>query len=74
MNIFPNKSEITLIELIEELSFGKIFGLSDESIGEVLDELSDEDVITINRQLFPATIIKTAEIEEIIPRLYSRLL
>jgi len=73
-DVFPDKSEITLIELIDELSFGKTFGLSDESIGEVLDELSDENVIKINRQLFPATIIKTATTDEIIPRLYSRLL
>ena len=71
---FPEKSEITLIEFIDELSFGKIFGLSDESIGEVLDELSDEGVIAVNRQLFPTTIIRMATSDDIIARLYSRLL
>ena len=48
--------------------------MSDESIGEVLDELSDEGVIAVNRQLFPTTIIRMATSDDIIARLYSRLL
>lgn len=72
--LLPEKTEITLIELMKELSFGKIFGLSDESVSEILDELGDEDVLALNRQLFPATIIRTSTADEMIPRLYSRLL
>lgn len=68
------KNEITLIELINELSFGKVFGLNDDSVCEVLDELVDENIFNLNRQLFPATIIRTSTVEELIPRLYSRLL
>lgn len=73
-SILPDKREITLIELNEDLSFGKIFGLNDDSIGEVLDELADEDILSVNRQLFPATIIRTSDVTELIPRLYSRLM
>lgn len=73
-NILPNKSEITLIELMEELSFGKIFGLNDDSVSEVLEELSEEGIVTVNRQLFPATVIRTSTVNEVLPLLYSRLL
>lgn len=72
--LLSEKTEITLIELMEELSFGKIFGLGDESVNEVLDELGDEDVLILNRQLFPVTIIRTSTVDEIIQKLYSRLL
>lgn len=72
--ILPEKQEITLLELNENLSFGKIFGLNDDSIGEVLDELADERILSVNRQLFPSTIIRTSNVEELIPRLYSRLM
>lgn len=73
-DILPDKSEITLIELMDELSFGKIFGLNDDSVGEVLEELSAEGIVTVNRQLFPATVIRTSTVNEILPLLYSRLL
>lgn len=72
--LVPGKSEITLFELMNELSFGKVFGLSDESINEVLEELSEEGIISLNRQLFPTTIIRTALPNELIVQLYSRLL
>lgn len=73
-DLLPDKKEITLIELNNELAFGKIFGLTDESVSEILDELADEDILTVSRQLFPATIIRTSCVEDLIPRLYSRLL
>lgn len=72
--IFTSQNEITLIELLDELSFGKIFGLNDDSVNDILEELADEDLFTINRQLFPATIIRRSSVEEILSRLYSRLL
>jgi len=68
------KSEITLLELIDNLGFGKIFGFNDSSISEVLEMFNDEGIIILNRQLFPATLIRTSSVEEIIPQLYSRLL
>lgn len=71
---FPDKTEITMVELSEDLAFGKTFGFSHDTINNVLDLLSDEGLVTVNRQLYPATIIRTSEEEEIIPLLYSRLL
>lgn len=69
-----DKNEITLNELIDTLSFGKQFGLSDDSVNEVLEELSEEELFSVNRQLFPPTIIRTSTKEDILPLLYSRLM
>ena len=59
---------------MEDLSFGKQFGLTDDSVGEVLEKLSEEGIIAINRQLYPATMIRTSTVNQVIPLLYSKLL
>ena len=72
--ILPEKTEITLFELLDRLSFGKIFGLAHDTVNELLDDMSGEGIISVNRQLFPTTIIKTTSSNELIAQLYSRLL
>ncbi len=73
-SLIPDKLEISMIEIIEKLSFGKIFGFNMESVSEVLDEIADEGLIVVNRQLFPPTIIKVSTAHETINYLYSRML
>ena len=73
-NILPDKTEITLFEVLDNLAFGKLFGLADDSVNELLDEMSEEGIVSVNRQLYPTTIIKTASPNELIAQLYSRLL
>ena len=72
--MFPDKREITDNEMKENLGFPNIFGFNDEECNYVIESLRDEGIITVNRQLYPATIIRTTNIEEIIPNLFSRLL
>lgn len=72
--MFPDKKEITLSEVLEDLSFGKVFGLNDEDIDSVLSTLEERRIISINRQLFPITIVRTMELEEIIGLVYSVLM
>lgn len=73
-NILPDKTEITMFEVLDNLAFGKLFGLADDSVNELLDEMSEEGIVSVNRQLYPTTIIKTASPNELITQLYSRLL
>lgn len=73
-NLFPEKKELTLPEVLEELSFGKVFGLNDEDVDSVLSTLEDRRIISINRQLFPITIVRTMGLEEIIGLVYSVLM
>lgn len=73
-SMFPNKKEITFIEVINILEFGKVFGLNDEEVDSVLSSLEEQGFIRINRQLFPITIIRTADIESIVSGMYSMLM
>ena len=72
--LFSDKQEITDYELKEELGFNKIFGLNEDECNYVIDSLADEGIIMVNRQLYPATIIRTSNLTSVISRLYSRLL
>ena len=72
--LYPGKREITDFDLKDGIGFGKIFGFNEDECNYVIDSLSDEGLLTVNRQLYPATIIRTANVESVIPLLYSRLL
>lgn len=72
--VFPDKQEITDFELKNELGFDKIFGLNEVECNYVVDSLAYEGFITVNRQLFPATIIRISNSENVISQMYSRLL
>ena len=72
--IIPDKTEITLFELLDRLSLGKLFGLTDDAVNDLLDDMSREGIVSVNRQLYPTTIIKTISRNELIAQLYSRLL
>ena len=71
---FFEHQENTDYELKEELGFNKIFGLNEDECNYVIDSLADEGIIMVNRQLYPATIIRTSNLTSVISRLYSRLL
>ena len=72
--LFPEKQEITDFELKNDIGFDKIFGLNEDECNYVIDSLSFEGIVTVNRQLYPATIIRISGVQNIISQLYSRLL
>ena len=57
-----------------KLGFDKIFGLNEDECNYVVDSLAYEGFITVNRQLFPATIIRISNSQNVISQMYSRLL
>ena len=73
-HMLPSRHEITMTEIEEVLGLGKVFGLSPDEVTCVLDSLVDEGLVIVNRQLFPASVVRTAETKELISDLYSRLL
>ena len=72
--LFPGKQEITDFDIKDEIGFGRIFGLNEDEYNYVLAALSYEGIISVNRQMYPATIIRTANTESVIPQIYSRVL
>lgn len=72
--LFPDKREITISDLKNEIGFDRIFGFNEDESNSVIDSLAFEGILTVNRQLFPATLIRTSDTGSIISKLYSRLL
>lgn len=72
--LFPDKAEITLIDQQKAIGLSRIFGFTEGELDDVIETLSNEGIVSINRQLFPATLIRTSTSQNLIPVLYSRLL
>ena len=72
--LFPGKKEITILELFETIGLGKVFNLGELDIDGILDDLSSEGLLQVNRQLYPATIVRLSNSNVIIPKLFSLLL
>lgn len=72
--LLPNKQEITTIELFHSLQIGEVFNLSEESIDSILNDLEYDGILKTNRQLYPSTIIRFVSEQELLSKLYSRLL
>jgi hypothetical protein len=72
--LLHDKDEITILELQEIIGFGRTFGLNENETDLVLDVLAGEGLLSLNRQLYPPTIIRTAHANDVIANLYSRLL
>ena len=71
-DLYPRQDEITSIQM-ENMHFGNVFGWDVQSEYEVLEHLADKDIIRMNRQLMPYTILKLVEVEDLYCRLFSEL-
>jgi len=72
--LFPEKKEITFNEVMENIGFGKVFGLNDEDVDSVLSTLEKMGIISLNRQLYPVTIVRISDAESVISNIYSMLM
>ena len=70
--LYSNQEEISSVQL-EKINFSKVFGWNEQQEYEVLEHLSDKDIIRLNRQLVPYTIIRLVDKISVMERLYSEL-
>ena len=70
--LYSGQEEISSVQM-KNLNFGKIFGWDEQKEYEVLEHLSDKDLVRLNRQLVPYTILRLDEKDSIMERLYSEL-
>lgn len=70
--IFVEQNEITAEQLVK-ICFGNSFGWDMEREYQALEYLSDKEIIRLNRQLSPYTILKLVDKDVIIEKLYSEL-
>ena len=69
----PGRSEIPVSDLNEVFGFNKIFNLNDEEFNNILDSLSSLGLLSINRMLYPATVIRNTSLEHVIPLLFDAI-
>ncbi len=69
---FAHQEEISSLQF-EELNYGKSFGWDVQNEYKILEHLADRGLIRMNRQLMPYTILRLADKQELISRLYSEL-
>jgi len=71
---FADHKEITVSQIIDEIGWNKPFGFDYDEALDVLDDLADIGIILVNKQLLPATVVKLTFSNDIIGKLYSRLI
>lgn len=69
-----SRKEFTINEILDNISWGKGFLWDEEVSISVLEKLNDLNIINLNRQLNPITIIVNKNSEDIIDSLYSMLI
>ena len=69
---YKNQDEISSVQF-EQLHFGTVFGWNMQTEYEVLECLADADIIRMNRQLMPYTILRLANADDLVGELYSEL-
>ena len=70
--IFKGQEEISSTQL-EEIGFGKIFGWNTQEEYKVLECMADKEIIRMNRQLMPYTILRLDDKSNLEKKLYSEL-
>lgn len=69
---YTKQEEISSVQL-ETLNYGKIFGWDEQQEYEVLEYLSDKDILRLNRQLVPYTLLRLVDKDTVLEKLYSEL-
>lgn len=66
-----DSNQITIDTLMENIKWGNIFGLSRDSVLDILDELQDFGVVEVNKQMVPIVIQRLDNSKNIIDKLYD---
>lgn len=72
--VYPNQKEITILNVLNNLKWGKPFGFEYDDILEALELMEEYNLVKLNKQLSPLTIIKLEESNEAKYNLYSMLI
>ena len=70
--LYKDQDEISSIQL-EKIGLKNIFGWTEKTEYEVLELLSDYDLIRLNRQLMPYTLLRLTDENYLIDKMYSEL-
>ncbi len=68
---FKDKIELSIDDISNKIKWNNKFGFDYNTMLEVFDELESLDIIKMNKQLSPITIIKTEEADKIMGNIYD---
>lgn len=69
-----NRREFTINEIMQDIAWGKGFIWDEEVALIILEKLSELNIININRQLNPITVIVNKNSKELVNKIYSLLI
>lgn len=73
-NLESNRREFTINEVVQDIEWGKGFIWDEEIIMTILEKLNELNIISINRQLNPITLIVNKDSKEVVNKIYSLLI
>ena len=71
--LFPNAQEITFDQISNELKWNKILGFDDEEMLFTLEQLENEGIVQLNKQLVPYTAVRLTDSSDSMLKLYDLL-
>lgn len=71
--MFSDKQEITIDEIILNMKWNKRFGFDDDETMYALEKMEEANILYLNKQLVPITVIRTVDTTSLIPHLYDYL-
>lgn len=69
-----NRREFTMIEICEQIYWGRAFGWDENQVLDCLEKLEEMKFLKINKQLTPLTIIIKVNREDVLGKIYSMLM
>lgn len=71
---YPDISEITINQIIDEIKWNRPLGFDYDETLEVFDGLADLNILHTNKQLNPMTVVRHTSSKEILSSIYSLLI
>lgn len=71
---YPDDRELSIDIIFDNMSWSKRFGFDSTETLNVLEELEKIDVIKLNKQLYPCTVIKLSTSDKQLQKLYTELM
>ena len=71
--VFPDEQEITVDQIVMNLKWNKKFGFDENEMMYALEKMEEANILRLNKQLMPVTVIRIGDTDSLLPHLYDFL-
>lgn len=71
--VLSSEQEITTDQIIMNLKWNKRFGFDEDEMMYALEKMEEINILKLNKQLMPVTVIRIADTDSLLPHLYDFL-